>query len=247
MAAVVGGGHAVQLPKGFQETAVVAEAVFGAGRQNPLAVGNVLAAALHPQLGEIVVDALHGVFLEDAGQVLPADVGVLGQLGDGQVGVPEMLLDVVGHRCHQGVGGGGFAQAVLPDDLADDHGQLAQEEPVHLFPLGLVRDGEGGSGLLDEGPHLPLVAGVLVENQKPVGNGAACRPQAAGLQRLLPKGVVDLDDEPVVGVVVAGMHHLGGNQHQLPGVQLVLAAADVIAGLAADHINVLVVGVVVGH
>ena len=43
------------------------------------------------------------------------------------------------------------------------------------------------------------------------------------------------------------MDHPRRDQHQLAGVQLVLAAVDVIVGLAAGHIDVFVVGVVVGH
>ena len=86
LGAVLHGGDAVQLVEGFQEAAVVREAVLGAGGEDALAVGDVLAAALHPQLGQVVVDALLGVLLKDAGQVLTADVGVLGQFGHRQVG-----------------------------------------------------------------------------------------------------------------------------------------------------------------
>lgn len=109
LGAVLHGGDAVQLVEGFQEAAVVREAVLGAGGEDALAVGDVLAAALHPQLGQVVVDALLGVLLKDAGQVLTADVGVLGQFGHRQVGVAVVLVDVAGHGGDQGVGGGGLA------------------------------------------------------------------------------------------------------------------------------------------
>ena len=193
------------------------------------------------------MDALLGVFLKDAGEVLPADVGVLGQLAHRQVGVAVVLVDVGGGGGHQGVGGGGFAQAVLPDGLPDDQDQPDQQAAVHQLPVVGVRDDGGGRRVLDHGAHLPAVGDVGVEDHHLGGDGAPLREGAQHLQRLPPEGVVDLDDEPVVGVVVAGVHHPRRDQHQLAGVQVVLAAVDVVVGFAAGHVDVFVIGVVVGH
>ena len=245
--AVLHGGDAVQLVEGFQEAAVVREAVLGAGGEDALAVGDVLAAALHPQLGQVVVDALLGVLLENAGQVLPADVGVLGQLGHGQVGVAVMLVDVAGDGGDQGVGGSGLAQPVLSDGLPDDEDEADQDAAVHqVFVMG-VGDGGGRRGALDHGAHLPAAGDVAVQDHQLMGNLASLRQGAQHIQRFAPEGVVHLDDEPVVGVVIARVDHAGRDQHQIAGVQLVLAAIDVVVGFAADHVDVFVVGVVVGH
>ena len=77
LCAVFGGGDAVQTAEGFQEAAVIRKAVFGAGIQNGNALFQRLAAVLHPQIGQVVVDALHGALLERAGKVLPAGVKLL--------------------------------------------------------------------------------------------------------------------------------------------------------------------------
>ena len=238
---------AVQLVEGLEEAAVVRKAVFGAGGKDALAVGDVLAAALHPQLGQVVVDALLGVLLENAGQVLPADVGVLGQLGHGEVGVAVVLVDVTGDGGHQGVGGSGLAQPVLPDGLPDDQDQPHQQAAVHQILVVGVGDGGDCRCVLHHAADPPAVGDVGVEDHQLAGDLAALRQGPQHLQGLLPEGVVDLDDEPVVGVVIAGVDHAGRNQHQFAGVQLVLAAVDVVVGFAADHVDVFVVGVVVGH
>ena len=190
--AVLHGGEAVQLVEGFQEAAVVREAVLGAGGEDALAVGDVLAAALHPQLGQIVVDALLGVLLKDAGQVLAADVGVLGQLGHRQVGVAVVLVDVAGHGGDQGVGGGGLAQAVLPDGLPDHKDQAHQDAAVHQVLVVGLGDGGGRRRVLDQAADLPAVGDVGVEDHQLPGDLAALGQGAQDLQRLPPKGVVDL-------------------------------------------------------
>ena len=215
---------AVQFVEGLEEAAVVRKAVFGAGGEDALAVDDVLAAALHPQLGQVVVDALLGVLLENAGQVLPADVGVLGQLGHGQVGVAVVLVDVAGDGGDQGVGGSGLAQPVLPDGLPDDEDEADQDAAVHQVLVVGVGDGGGRRGALDHGAHLPAAGDVAVQDHQLMGDLA-----------------------PLVSVVIAGVDHPRRDQHQLAGVQLVLAAVDVVVGLAADHVDVFVVGVVVGH
>ena len=51
-------GDAVQAAEGFQEAAVIREAALGAGVQDGNALFQCLAAVLHPQIGQVVVDAL---------------------------------------------------------------------------------------------------------------------------------------------------------------------------------------------
>ena len=89
--------HAVQAAEGFQEAAVIREAALGAGVQDGNALFQCLAAVLHPQIGQVVVDALHGALLEGAGKVLPAGVKLLRQLRGGKGRVLIMGLKV-GHR-----------------------------------------------------------------------------------------------------------------------------------------------------
>ena len=59
LCAVFGGGDAVQTTEGFQEAAVIRKAALGAGIQDGDALLQRLAAVLHPQIGQVVVDALH--------------------------------------------------------------------------------------------------------------------------------------------------------------------------------------------
>ena len=97
LCAVFGGGDAVQTAEGFQEAAVIRKAAFGAGIQDGNALLQRLAAVLHPQIDQVVVDTLHGALLERAGKVLPADVKLLRQLRGGKGRVLIMGLKV-GHR-----------------------------------------------------------------------------------------------------------------------------------------------------
>ena len=52
-------GDAVQAAEGLEEAAVIRKAAFGAGIQDGSALFQRLAAVLHPQIGQVVVDALH--------------------------------------------------------------------------------------------------------------------------------------------------------------------------------------------
>ena len=97
LCAVFGGGDAVQTAEGFQEAAVIRKAALGAGIQNGNALFQRLAAVLHPQIDQVVVDTLHGALLERAGKVLPAGVKFLRQLRGGEGRVLIMGLKV-GHR-----------------------------------------------------------------------------------------------------------------------------------------------------
>jgi len=97
LCAVFGRGDAVQTAEGFQEAAVIREAALGAGIQNGNALFQRLAAVLHPQIDQVVVDTLHGALLERTGKVLPAGVKLLRQLRGGKGRVLIMGLKV-GHR-----------------------------------------------------------------------------------------------------------------------------------------------------
>ena len=97
LCAVFGRGDAVQTAEGFQEAAVIREAALGAGIQNGNALFQRLAAVLHPQIDQVVVDTLHGTLLERTGKVLPAGVKLLRQLRGGKGRVLIMGLKV-GHR-----------------------------------------------------------------------------------------------------------------------------------------------------
>ena len=72
LCAVFGGGDAVQAAEGLEEAAVIRKDALGAGVQDGNSLLQRLAAVLHPQIGQVVVDALHGALLERAGKVLPA-------------------------------------------------------------------------------------------------------------------------------------------------------------------------------
>lgn len=119
---VFSGGNAVQAAEGFQKAAVIREAALGAGVQDGNALLQRLAAVLHPQIGQVVVDALHGALLERAGKVLPAGVKFLRQLRGGKGRVLIMRLQV-GHRArnqYTGAAGGSF-NLKLGHNLAEDH------------------------------------------------------------------------------------------------------------------------------
>ena len=77
------GGDAVNLAEGFHKAAVVGKAVFQAGGEHRLPGGQIPPTALHTQSGQVLLHALHSVFLKDTGEVLPADIGPAGKLGDG--------------------------------------------------------------------------------------------------------------------------------------------------------------------
>ena len=89
-------GDAVQAAESFEEAAVIRKAALGAGVQDGNALLQRLAAMLHPQIGQVVVDALHGALLEREGKVLPAGVKFLRQLHGGEGRVLIMGLKV-GH------------------------------------------------------------------------------------------------------------------------------------------------------
>ena len=80
--------------KVFRKLLLIRKAAFGAGIQDGNALFQRLAAVLHPQIGQVVVDALHGALLERAGKVLPADVKFLRQLRGGKGRVLIMRLQV---------------------------------------------------------------------------------------------------------------------------------------------------------
>ena len=75
LCAVFGRGDAVQAAEGFQEAAVIREAAFGAGIQDGNALLQRLAAVLHPQIGQVVVDALHLAYARPFGR-LKAPLGL---------------------------------------------------------------------------------------------------------------------------------------------------------------------------
>ena len=58
LCAVFGRGDAVQTAEGFQEAAVIRKSAFGAGIQDGNALFQRLAAVLHPQIDQVVVDTL---------------------------------------------------------------------------------------------------------------------------------------------------------------------------------------------
>ena len=95
LCAVFGGGDAVQAAEGLEKAAVIRETALGAGVQNGNALFQSLAAVLHPQIGQVVVDALHGAFFKCTGQVLPAGVKFLRQLrgGEGRVLIMRLQVD----------------------------------------------------------------------------------------------------------------------------------------------------------
>ena len=107
LCAVFGRGDAVQTAEGFQEAAVIRKAAFGAGIQDGNALFQRLAAVLHPQMGQVVVDTLHGALLERAGKVLPAGVKLLRQLrgGKGRVLIMRLQVDHRARDQHTGAAG----------------------------------------------------------------------------------------------------------------------------------------------
>ena len=96
LCAVCGRGDAVQTAK-VSGSCCNPESRFGAGIQDGNALFQRLAAVLHPQIDQVVVDTLHGALLERAGKVLPAGVKLLRQLRGGKGRVLIMGLKV-GHR-----------------------------------------------------------------------------------------------------------------------------------------------------
>ena len=136
LCAVFGGGDAVQTAEGFQEAAVIRKAAFGAGIQDGNALLQRLAAVLHPQIGQVVVDTLHGALLERAGKVLPAGVKFLRQLhgGKGQVLIIGLK---VGHRArgqHTGAAGCGGLSAA--GGLRDEQHHLSGLRLKNVVPDG---------------------------------------------------------------------------------------------------------------
>ena len=120
LCAVFGGGDAVQTAEGFQEAAVIRKTAFGAGVQDGNALLQRLAAVLHPQIGQVVVDTLHGALLERAGKVLPAGVKLLRQLRGGKGRVLIMGLKV-GHRARdQRTGAAGCGGLSAAGGLRDE-------------------------------------------------------------------------------------------------------------------------------
>ena len=75
LCAVFGGGNAVQAAEGFQEAAVIRKAALGAGIQDGNALFQRLAAVLHPQIGQVVVDTLHLAYARPFGR-LKAPLGL---------------------------------------------------------------------------------------------------------------------------------------------------------------------------
>lgn len=107
LGAVLGGGDAVQGAKTLQKTAVIRESARRAGVQHTDAGGNRIAAVLHTQVGQVAVDALQRVLFKYARKVLPARVGVFGQLGHRQLRVGIVGLQVFNGAGDQQAGGRG--------------------------------------------------------------------------------------------------------------------------------------------
>lgn len=107
LGAVFGRGDAVESAEALYKAAVIRKAAGGAGIKHTHAGGKGVAAVLHPQVGQIAVDALEGVFFEHAGQMLPAGVGVARQLCNIQLGICVVRLQVGNRLGNQQACGGG--------------------------------------------------------------------------------------------------------------------------------------------
>ena len=92
---------------------------------------------LHPQIGQIVVDALHGALLECTGKVLPAGVKFLRQLCGGKGRVLIMRLQV-GHRaCDQYTGAAGGSGLSAAGGLRDEQHHLSDLRLKNDIPDGV--------------------------------------------------------------------------------------------------------------
>ena len=201
---------------------------------------------LHPQVGQITVDALEGVLFKYAGQMLPAGVGVARQLCNIQLGVCVVRLQV-GNRSgnQQACGGGWRCGAAAVDHMAEQQNQLGHLTALDCRADRLVQM-DGLRHPLQQATEIPLYDRVGIKYdrlalQKAVGQ-AALRPGA------VPDAGRDLHDKPFRGVrrdvELAGMEHLPGKEDQLPQMQVVDAAADGIPHTAARYRqDQLIVGV----
>lgn len=137
LCAVFGGGDVVQAAEGFQEAAVIREATLGAGVQDGNALFQRLAAVLHPQIGQVIVDALHGALLECAGKVLPAGVKFLCQLRGGQGRVLIMGLQVSHSARDQYTGAAGGSGLSAAGGLRDEQQHLSDLRLKNDIPDGV--------------------------------------------------------------------------------------------------------------
>ena len=133
LCAVFGGGDAVQTAEGFQDAAVIRKAAFGAGVPDGNALLQRLAAVLHPQIGQVVVDAL---LLERAGKVLPAGVKFLRQLRGGKGRVLIMGLKVDHRARDQYTGAAGCSGLSAAGGLRDEQHHLSGLRLKNVVPDG---------------------------------------------------------------------------------------------------------------
>lgn len=66
--------------------------------------GNITAEVLHSQVVDISVNALHSVFLESSGEMLPADEDIFSERRHRKGGLGVMLLDVFNSPGNQRAG-----------------------------------------------------------------------------------------------------------------------------------------------
>ena len=105
--------------EGFEEAAVISKAAVCTGIQYAAPSGDLTAAVLHAEIVDVAMDALHGVFLERAGEVLTACKGILCKGGSGQVGIGIMLAYIFYSSGDQGAGGAGRLCVLLLHDLVN--------------------------------------------------------------------------------------------------------------------------------
>ena len=158
-----------------------------------------------------------------------------------------MGLEIGGGEHSQGIGGGGQAQVAFCNHLPDAQGELHQQAAVHQFPMGQIGDGSGHGGTLNDAADAPFFHGGRLKAHQLPGDAGFWRCQAGCMEGLPPKGVINLENEAVIVVVLTRMDLARGEEKELAGVQLVPAAVHMVQGLSALHQNVLVVWMRVDH
>ena len=66
--------------------------------------GNITSKVLHSQIVDISVNALHSVFLESSGEMLPADEDIFSERRHRKGGLSVMLLDIFNSPGNQRAG-----------------------------------------------------------------------------------------------------------------------------------------------
>ena len=119
---------------------------------------------LHTQVGQIPVYTFQRVLFEHAGQVLPAGVGVLCQLGHGQMRVGVVGLKVSNRLGDEQTGGRGRRGIVPPGhNLADQQNQLRDFAALHGIAYFFIKI-HGLGHPLQQTAKVPLRDGVSVQN-----------------------------------------------------------------------------------